>query len=80
MFVLVSRFYLEPEVLIQSCGNHTPLKQNHHPLMVPSLYLKIQVVLPVLQLGFLQWFHMKIWPLDLPTFKYIHEHNDINNL
>lgn len=57
--------YLEPEVLIQSSGNHTPLKQNHHPLVVPSLNLKIQVVLPVLQLGFLQRFHMEIWPLYL---------------
>lgn len=52
--------YLDPKLLIEGTGDHTALKEDHHSLMSPVLNLKVQVLLPVLQLSFLQRFNVKI--------------------
>lgn len=62
--------YLGPEFFVESTGDEASFKENHYPLRGPILDFKVQVLLPVVQLGLLQGFDVEVWSLDLKWHKH----------
>lgn len=57
--------YLGPKLFIESTGDEASLKENDNPFWSPVFNLKVQVFLPVAQLGFLQGFDMEVGSFNL---------------
>lgn len=57
--------YLCPEVLVKSTGDEAAFEQNDHAFGSAILDLKVQILLPVAELGLLQGFNVEVGPFYL---------------
>ena len=59
--------HLQPEFFVHSTSNDAALKEKHCSPVVAFCHLKIEVVVPVLQLVLVQGFGVEVWAFNLPT-------------
>jgi len=62
--------YLHPEFLVQCTRDNTSFKKDDHTFLGTICCFKLQITSPVFQLGFFQWFHVKIWTTNLKPIIY----------